>query len=365
VFRYTPWFLDRLLDATPLLRAVGRLAASTRPETLGPMTFSVLKAERGAQRKELEKLIVALERLQPDVVCLPNLMFVGFAKRLKDVLGARVVCGLAGEDVFLDRLPEPFRDQVFELIAERANDVDAFIALTEYYAEHATRHFSLPAERVHKTTMGVRVADFGSSPSRPAEPFTIGYLARICPEKGLAELCEAFIRLRQAGKACRLRVAGYLGSADQAYFERVVSDLRQAGVDSDAFEYVGEVTRNEKIRFLRSLHVLSVPTTYAESKGFYVLEALAAGVPVVLPTRGSFPELIEATGGGLLCNGGDPQALADGLALLIDDPQWRDELGARGRDAVRALFTAERIAGDAWRLFDELMHQDAGRNRVV
>ena len=352
VFRHTPRFLDRVLDFTPLLRAVGRFASSTRPEALGAMTLSVLSAERGAQRKELAKLIDAVRQLRPDLVFLPNLMFVGFARRLKANLGVPVLCGLAGEDIFLDQMSQPYRDEVFDLIEERALDVDGFVALTEYYAQHATRHFSLPPERVHRITMGICVADFGQAPALLPEPFTIGYLARICPEKGFDKLCDAFLRLRRSGRNCRLRIAGYLGSADRQYFAGVVNTLREAGLGDEAFEYVGEVTREDKIRFLHSLHALSVPATYPESKGFYVLEALAAGVPVVLPNHGSFPELIDATGGGLLCDDGDPQTLADALGRLMAEPALRDELGARGRDAVRALFTADRMATEAWRLFE-------------
>ncbi len=353
LFRRTPWFLDRLLDGRPLLGWVGRLASSTRPEALGALTLSVLKAEHGAQRKELGKLIGGLRRLSPDLVYLPNLMFVGVARQLKESLGATVLCGLAGEDIFLDQLPEPYRRDVFELIRQRADDVDGFVALTGYYAGHATRHFGLPADRVHHIPMGIRVADFAEAAGPPDEPFTIGYLARICPEKGLSELTEAFLRLRSTGKSCRLHAAGYLGKTDRPYFERVLAAIRRAGL-VDAFDYVGEVTREEKLRFLQSLHVLCVPTTYPESKGFYVLEALAAGVPVVLPNHGSFPELVEATGGGLLFDAVDPQALSDALARLMDDPALRRRLATDGRTAVRTAFSAERMAAAAWQLFQRI-----------
>jgi len=353
LFRHTPWFFDRLLDTRALLRSVGRLASGTRPEALGALTLSVLRAEHGAQRKELGKLIGGLRRLNPDLVYLPNLMFVGLARKLKESLGAAVLCGLAGEDIFLDQLPEPCRRGVFELIRQRADDVDGFVALTGYYAGHATQHFGLSADRVHHIPMGIRVADFAEAAAPPDEPLTIGYLARICPEKGLSALCDAFVRLRHAGRSCRLRVAGYLGKADRPYFQRVAAGIQRAGLDG-AFEYVGEVTREEKLRFLQSLHVLSVPTTYPESKGFYALEALAAGVPVVLPNHGSFPELVEATGGGLLFDAADPQALTGTLAQLMDDPARRCRLATDGHNAVHASFTAERMAAAAWQLFQQI-----------
>ena len=354
IFRRTPWFLDRLLDAPALLRAAGRLASSTRPEDLGPMTLSVLQGEHGRQRKELEKLVDGLRRMKPNLVYLPNLMFIGFARRLRETLAAPVLCGLVGEDIFLDRLPEPHRTEGFQIIRQRAADVDGFVALTDYYAEHAARHFGLPPERVHRLPMGIHAHEFAETVEPPAETFTIGYLARICPEKGLRELCEAFVRLREAGADCRLRAAGYLGGADRAYFDSICARLRQCGVH-DAFEYVGEVSRADKIRFLQSLHVLAAPTTYRESKGFYVIEALAAGVPVVLPDHGAFPEIVAATGGGLLHDTGSTESLSQRLAELAADSALRERLATSGRAAVRARFSAEEMAAQAWQLFQRFI----------
>ena len=319
------------------------------------MTLSVLQGEQGAQRKELDKLITMLRQLRPDLIVLPNLLFAGLARPLKAALGKGIVCGLTGEDIFVDRLPEPCRAEVFTLIRERARDVAAFAALTGYYAEHATEHFGLPAERVHRITMGIRTADFAGAAAPPAEPFNVGYLARICADKGLHTLGEGVARLRSGGRRCRLHAAGYLGQADRPYLERVRASLRHSSNTDDALEYVGEVTRSEKVNFLGGLHVLALPTTYPESKGFPVLEALAAGVPVVLPNHGAFPELIAATGGGLLHEPGDTQALADTLARLMDDAELRRELADRGRTAVHALFTAERMATEAWELFERFV----------
>lgn len=351
LFRRTPEFLDRLLDAPTLLRGVGRFATRTRPEAVGALTLSVLQGAQGRQRKELEKLIRGLSELRPNLVHLPNLMFVGLAAALKDALQVPVLCGLTGEDIFLDHLPPPYRAQVFELIGARARDIDGFVALTDYYARHAVAHFGLPAERVHRIPMGIRVDDF-HRPAAPVErPFVIGYLARICPKKGLAELARAFMALRQRGHDCRLHAAGYLGAADKPYLARIADELQTAGV-RDGFEYVGEVGREAKREFLESLHVLSVPTSYPESKGLYVLEALAAGVPVVQPAHGSFPELIAATGGGVLYEPGNMPALADALAGLMDEAPRRQQLAAQGRAAVHRDFTAERMADEAWRLYE-------------
>jgi glycosyltransferase involved in cell wall biosynthesis len=354
LFRHTPAVLDRLLDVPALLRSVGRMAARTRPEVLGELTLSVLRGADGRQRKELGKLIVALRRLRPGLVHLPNLMFVGIAPALQAALDVTVLCGLTGEDIFLDRLLEPYRTAVFELIRARAGRVDAFVSLTDYYARHAAAHFGLPADRVRRIPMGIHAADFIGPPAPLERPFTVGYLARVCPAKGLAALVQAFVLLRRRGRDCRLRAAGYLGAADKPYLAWICDTLRAANLDG-GFEYVGEVSRAQKLSFLRSVDVLSVPTSYAESKGFYVLEALAAGVPVVQPAHGSFPELIAATGGGVLYEPGNMEALADALAGLIDDVPRRQRLAAQGRAAVQRDFTAQRMAAEAWRLYERLV----------
>lgn len=352
-FRLLPNWATGLLDAAPLLRWAGRFSGTTSPERLGPMTISMLEGEGGAQRKELDRLIKGLRRLRPDIVNLPNLMFVGFARRLKSELGARVLCTLSGEDLFIDQLPDPFRRDAHELIRQRAGDVDAFISPTEYFSSFAARRFNLPSERVHVVTLGIALENTNPPASPPDEPFTIGYLARICPEKGLENLAEAFLRLRKAGRTCRLRAAGYLGGRDRAYLDRIVANLSSFGA-LDSFEYVGEVDRAGKFDFLRSLHLLSVPTDYHESKGLYILEAMACGVPVVQPDHGSFPELVRATGGGIVYDPADADGLADAIARLMDDPALRCELATQGRAAVHESFTDEVMARQMWSLYEQI-----------
>jgi glycosyltransferase involved in cell wall biosynthesis len=140
-----------------------------------------------------------------------------------------------------------------------------------------------------------------------------------------------------------LRASGWLGANNRAYFDGLVRKLADAGLAAD-FEHVECPTHADKVKFLRSLDVLSVPTTYHEPKGLYVLEALANGVPVVQPRHGSFPELIEATGGGLLVEPDDPEHLARGLRLMLDDRSAREKFGKAGKEVVHRHFNAERMA---------------------
>lgn len=356
VFRHAPSWLMRILDSPAVLHQAMRFSANTDPAALGSLTVSVLKGEHGAQQRELIKLVDGLRSIKPDLITLPNLMFVGVVRSLKAALHVPVLCTLSGEDIFLDELPEPYRRGAFDLIRERGRDVDGFISTTEYFADHASTHFGLPRDRVHVVPLGIHAEDFADPAHPPPAPFTIGYLARICPAKGLAGLCEALVQLRKGGRDCRVRVAGYLGAGsraggDRPYLEGVRNYLHRHQAD-EAFEYLGEVSRTEKIAFLRSLHAFSVPTVYHEAKGVYILEALAAGVPVVQPRHGSFPELIEATGGGLLYDPTGPEALATAIARLMDDTVLRRRLADQGRQAVRRSFTDVVMADRTWALFE-------------
>jgi glycosyltransferase involved in cell wall biosynthesis len=141
----------------------------------------------------------------------------------------------------------------------------------------------------------------------------------------------------------RLRIAGWLGPGDRAWFDgvrRAIADADLTGI----VDVVGEVDRAGKLAFLESIDVMSVPTTYRDPKGLSILEALASGVPVVQPAHGAFPEMIESTGGGVLVEPGSTEALAGALEELFLDPARRRELGMRGREAVLGDRTDDRMA---------------------
>jgi len=350
IFRHIPWWIDRVFDSPALLRKVARSSGSESYRDLGELTLSTLQGEHGPQRKEVMKLIRWLKKTQPDLVNLPNAMFVHLAQPIRKALGIPVLCTLTGEDIFIDKLPESYRQQVVDMIRDQARNVDGFVATSEYYASYCGQRFNIPKDRVHVIRPGVRIDGPDKIPQAPAEPFTIGYLARICPEKGLHVLWEAVGILLKSSRPVRLIVAGYLGNADKSYMATIREQVKSQGY-GNAFEYVGEVDRAGKLAMLRSLHVLSVPTVYHEPKGLFVLEALANGVPVVQPEHGAFPELIEATGGGLLVDPDNPTALAEGIARLMDDPDLRYRLGNQGRQSVFESFTDKVMAKKTWALY--------------
>jgi glycosyltransferase involved in cell wall biosynthesis len=358
LFRHTPWGFDRMLDAPGLLRWLSRFSASTSARDLGELTVSVLEGEHGHQAKELEKLVQWLrEDFKPDIVQLTNAMFVGLAARIREVLDVPVITALQGEDVFLEQLVEPYRKKAFQLLADRGKDSSAFIAPCEYYREVMSGTLEVARDRIHVVRPGLNLTGHGAAPEPKAdEPFVIGYLARIAPEKGLDELADAFhiLASRVGQERVLLRVAGYLGKKDEPYLEEIRSRIQSRGLD-DRFEYIGEIDRDRKVAFLNSLHVLSVPAPYKDPKARYVLEALANGVPVVEPDHGVFPELVTATGGGILVDPGSSKALADGLQQLLTDPDRRRRLGESGRAVVHRDFTDTRMAEETLAVYEQTL----------
>ncbi len=354
-FRHTPWFFDRLFDAPSLLRWVSRFAMKTQAQDLADLTISMLKGEHGHQTKEIAKLVKWLATdVKPQVINLTNAILSGMVHELKRQVGVPVLCSLQGDDVFLESLPEPFRSESLKLIQEHCREIDGFIATSSYYADFMADYFAVPREKIHVVHPGLNLHGHGGDrPERGDRPFTIGYFARICPEKGLHVLTEAFHHLRQmpGTPAVKLRVSGYLGDNNKKYFADLHHRLKEQG-HGDHFEHVESPNHASKVHFLQSIDVLSVPTTYREPKGLYVLEALANGVPVVQPRHGSFPELVEITGGGLLVNPDDPLDLARGLRQLVDNPQHAAELGRKGQAVVHDRFHADRMAQETVAVYD-------------
>ncbi len=342
LFRHTPWLVDRLLSSPRMLSWASGRSASIDAKKLGDLTLSVLKGEEGNQAKELERLVAWLrDEYRPDLVHLSNSMLVGMARRIRQELGVPVLCSVQGEDIFLEELEEPYHSEVRATLRERARDADGFVAPSGYYVDYMASYLGVGTERMHHVPLGIKLSGFGEQP-RPAagDPFVVGYLARICPEKGLHLLLQAFkILADDVGKErVRLRMAGWLGERDRAYCEGLQDQVHAWGFD-EIVDWRGEIDRSEKVEFLSSLHVLSVPTTYREPKGRFVLEALASGVPVVQPRHGAFPEMLEATGGGLLVEPDDPGAVAGGLRALMEDPARRAELARKGREVVHREFS--------------------------
>ena len=355
-FRHSPKWLDRVWDSKLMLNLASRRSISTSPKMLGELTVSMLKGAEGFQRKEISKLIEWLEHEgAPDIVSLPYTLLLGMAGPIKKALGRPICCTLQGEDLFLEGLEEPYRNQSKDLIRANIRHVDAFIAVSNYYAEFMPGYLGIPPEKIRVVPLGINLQGYRQRNPERSEPFTVGFFARIAPEKGLHVLAEAYRRLRARGDLvnARLEAAGYLAPEHETYLKDIQQEMTKSGF-GDEFHYRGVLDRERKIAFLQTLDVLSVPATYDEPKGMFLLETMACGVPVVQPRRGGFTEIIETTGGGELVEPDDPDSLANGILRLARDPALAQRLGQNGFENVRKHYSVARMADRALEAYESV-----------
>jgi glycosyltransferase involved in cell wall biosynthesis len=343
-FRKAPGWLHDLLASPSLLKLAAGAAGKTRAADLGELTISMLRGEEGNQARELDDLIRWLRLEKPDVVCLSNALLTGMARRIRAEVRAPVICSLQGEDFFLDGLPEPHRQAAWSVAAERAADVDLFVSPSVYFARLMGDRLKVPAERIKVVLNGINLAGYEAAapPGGKNGPPVLGFFARMCREKGVDKLVRAFIRLKKRNGLgnLKLRVGGSCGPTDQVVVDELRATLAAHHFLGDA-EFHPNLSRAAKQDFLRSLTVFSVPARQPEAFGLYVIEALASGVPVVQPDQGGFPELVAATGGGILFPDRDEEAMIDSLEGMLRKPEQARAMGEAGRLAVHKRFTAE------------------------
>jgi glycosyltransferase involved in cell wall biosynthesis len=368
LFRYLPAVLDHVLDSPRLIRRLTAKAIDTDAKLLGGLALSMLKGTHGNQRKEVRRMSRWLKKEKPDLLLLTNLLIGGCLEQLKRDLDVPVLVTLQGDNVFLDSLEEPWRSACMKEIKTIAGRVDGFIVHTEFFRSMMSEYFEIDPGKIHVTPLGIDVSDYqrflpaesGTSSVANQTPErthrTIGYLARLAPEKGLHNLVEAFIHLKTQPRFSdvKLSIAGWLGPPNLEYASAQWGRLNTAGLENE-YEYLGTVERQQKLEFLASLDVFSVPADYAEPKGLYAFEAMAAGVPIVQPAVGTFPELISDSDGGLVYDPSEPHSLSETLAKLLDDQELRSALGTTGQQFVHQSRNAPMMAAATGAVIEEYL----------
>jgi glycosyltransferase involved in cell wall biosynthesis len=344
-YRHVPQWLEKLFDSQPFLRYAARKSGSTRASGLEDMTISMLRGEDGRQSSQLDHLITFLgDEIKPDVVHLSNALLLGLARRIKNDLGVTIVCSLQDENEWVDPMRDQYRSTVWDLMAERAAEVDMFVASSRYYADKSMELMRIPSEKIRVVHGGINLDGYQESPL-PFDPPVIGYLCRMSEYFGMGVLFDAFLLLKQDERLHDVQLSlmgGYTGDD-----KRFVDALRRkaAGLGYEQDVHIHDVFDKEsRIRFLKSLTLLSVPVPSGEAFGAYQVEALAAGVPIVQPNVGGYPEFVEATGGGIVYEPNNAASLAKALTVLLTDPQRTRELGAKGRIAVLKKYSVHDMA---------------------
>ena len=340
-----PSFIHRWINKPERLKKVSQRIGMTSARSLGEMTLGTLQGRDGRQWGEWKKLLTWMRtQPKPDIVSLSNSMLTGLAPAIADEFGCPIVCSLQGEDAFLDGLPDPYREQCWEALRHNGRAVTRYVAPSQFYSNVMQPRLGALDEQVAVIHNGMDVNAFAAADPSTNFP-TIGYFARIIPGKGLNTLVDAFISLcqRRHIQRLKLKIGGSATKSDEAYIKQVRAKLDAAGLKG-RYEFHTNLNASDKVRFFRDVTVFSVPCTYGEAFGLYVLEAIASGVPVVQPRHGAFPEILELTKGGLLCEPDSSESLADGLNQLLLDDVARQRMADEGMNNVRKHFTSSLMA---------------------
>lgn len=356
LFRKTPAAIDRLLNSHGLLRWAARHSHMTSAKEHGAMTLEMLNVDSSPFRKEWDKLLDWLAVEKPHVVCLSNALLAGLAPEIKRRLHVPIVTFFQGEDSFLDGLPEPYRTQCWTAMGERLKETDALLAPSKFFADFMRERLGFVPGAIEVAYNGIRldgyaIADASAASATPA----IGFFARMTRDKGLGVMVDAFIHLatKLGDTTARLKIGGAATAGDEPFIAEMKKKLAAARL-TGRVTWSPNVTRAEKIEFLRSLTLFSVPATYSEAFGLYVIEAMACGIPVVQPESAAFPEIVEASGGGLCVPPGDAPALARAWQQLLANPAERATLGRFGRMSVEKHFSAGKMCERFLQVADRL-----------
>jgi len=235
---------------------------------------------------------------------------------------------------------------LFDLIWRRA---DAVIAISNAVKNWLVTEHRVPAEKVSVIHYGIDAERFGRTgggrePRGSDGEFVAGSIGRLEPGKGHACLIRAMTEVRKQVPASTLRIAG----ADRRNYgkelERLIEELdlqsqvRLVGFQSDVVPF---------------LHALDVFAFASQSEGFgqVVIEAMAAGKPVVASRIASLTEIVVHGRTGLLMDPANPDAFADAIAWLFTHPEEAREMGRRGQERVYSHFSAQRMADETLRLY--------------
>lgn len=267
-----------------------------------------------------------------------------------------VVCALDDEDVWLEDMDPVLLEKIWNLIETKGQEVDAFVPVSNYYRDKILSKIHIADEKLHTIHIGIDLDGYGEDARILPDPPVIGYLSRMQEALGLGILVDAFIKLKaEPGfEDLCLKVTGGETGDDRKFVKKLKNKLNKNGMLDDV-EFVSAFDRMNRIRFMESISVMSVPMQVDEAYGLFQLEAMAAGVPLVQPERGAFPEIIEMTGGGVLYSPNQPEELARVLSDLLSDRTRLTQTGKQGRESVQRLFTSDLMAEKLIELYNSLI----------
>jgi glycosyltransferase involved in cell wall biosynthesis len=351
-----PVFLDKIFDSAPMLRMAAKRAGTTRTEGLEDMTLNMIKGENAFPDKELQRLIDYLTKDgKPDIIHLSNALIIGLARRLKKKLDVKIVCSILNEDDWIDEMAEPFQSQAWKLIAKEAKNVDMFLTPSNYYKELFISKIGITQTNFSVIPLAMESPELLKIEKKDNWP-AIGYFCRINSQNGFDKLVDAFIELKSGNELSGLTLhvsGGYTGD-DKPFIAEQIRKIKSAGLKSSIKIYP-EFQGNSKQEFFSNIDILSVPVRKHDGYGLYLLESNLAGVPVVQPATGAFPEIIEKTKGGITYSPDNITELAGALLKSLKDRELMRELGQNGKEKVLTELSLEKMSEGLSEVYNNIM----------
>lgn len=331
IFRNMPLILERIFDSKPLLKLAARLSGTTNSEGLEELTLNMIEGDNAFESREVDRLVRYFKKEgEPDVIHLSNALILGLARQLKQRMNVKIVCSLLNEDDWIDDMAEPFRVRAWSLIAKETRYVDSFVTPSKYSKDLFIRKTGVSGENIHIVPLGFDPEITGSDRQIPQTP-SLGFFNRVSSHNGFDKLTDAFVEISKRGlvPGLTLHVCGGFTGVDKPFIAEQISKLKNNGLKQYVRIYP-EFIGDKKAEFFRNVSVISVPVRKYDGYGFYLLEANAAGVPVVQPATGAFPEILEMTGGGLIYKPDRHSVLVDSLVTLLNDQPLQKKFGEAG-----------------------------------
>ena len=362
LLRKMPDFLDKLFDARLMLKIASRQAGTTRTKGLEDLTLNMIKGDNAFREKEVNRLVKYLTASgKPDVIHLSNALIIGLARQLKRKLNVKIVCSLLNEDDWIEEMVEPYRSNAWKMISGEASNVDAFITPSKYYRDLFLQKTGLPGNNIHIVPLGIDPVIPVPQKENLHSP-SVGYFCRVSHMNGFDKLVDAFIELKSEKTLSGLSLhvcGGYTGD-DKPFIREQIKKIKDHGFKSSVRIYP-EFQGNAKQEFFNNIDIMSVPVRKYDGYGLYILEANAAGVPVVQPATGAFPEIIEKTQGGIIYSPDSVSDLSVNLLKLLMDKNLRIQLGDKGKRRVREEFSLEKMSVGLSEVYNKTINNAANQ----
>jgi len=355
--RNMPAFLDKFLDSRLFLKFAAKQAGTTSTEGYEELTISMIEGDNAFRKAEVDRLVKYLMKDgKPDIIHLSNALILGIARQLKKRMDIKVVCSLLNEDDWIDDMAEPFRSRAWEMIAREARYVDIFVTPSNYYKELFKNKTRLKCDNVMVVPLGFDPEkDSVERPER--EPAAIGYFSRINNYNGFDKLVDAFIEMKKQDliPGLTLKVCGGYTGIDKSFISAQIKKIRERKLEKSVKIYP-EFQGDKKAEFFHDVDVISVPVRKYDGYGLYLLEANAAGIPVVQPATGAFPEIIQRTGGGVIYSPDTISELASTLHKLLKDKELISSLGEKGRKMVLQEFSLDKMSAGLSEVYNKTIN---------